>query len=55
MKRIHSQQQKVRRERSWPEVLPRDPRDPDIVRAKAIDRSVDRRSRHDPGSRARTR
>ena len=55
MKRIHSQQPKVQRERSWLEVLPLDPRDPDIVRAKAIDRCLDRQSRHDSGSPARTR
>jgi len=40
MKRIHSEQPKVRRERSWFEVLALNPRDPDIVRAKAIDRSA---------------
>lgn len=40
MKRIHSEQPKVRRERSWLEVLALDPRDPDIARAKAIDRSA---------------
>ena len=40
MKRIHSEQPKVRRERSWLEVLALNPRDPDIVRAKAIDRSA---------------
>ncbi len=54
MKRIHSEKPKVWRERSWLEVLALDPRDPDIVRAKAIDRSVDRQSRHDSGSSART-
>ncbi len=54
MKRIHSEKPKVRRERSWLEVLALDPRDPDVARAKAIDRSLDRQSGHDSGSRART-
>jgi hypothetical protein len=43
MKRIRIEKQKPRRERWWLEVLPLDPRDPDVVRAKAIDRSGDRR------------
>lgn len=34
MKRIHIQRPKARRERDWGEVLPPDPRDPDVVRAK---------------------
>ncbi len=42
MKRIRIDKPKPRRERSWLEVLPLDPRDPDVVRAKAIDRSGDR-------------
>jgi hypothetical protein len=30
----------VRHERPWPEVLPLDPRDPDVVRAKALARAA---------------
>jgi len=30
----------VRRERPWPEVLPPDPRDPDVVRAPALARAA---------------
>jgi hypothetical protein len=40
MKRIHSERPKVRRERTWLEVLALNPRDADIVRAKAIDHSA---------------
>jgi hypothetical protein len=36
MKRIRIEKHKVRPERWWQEVLPLDPRDPDIARAKAI-------------------
>ena len=39
MKRIRIQRPKVRRERPWPQDLPLDPRDPEIVRAKAAGRS----------------
>jgi hypothetical protein len=35
MKRIRIQKPRVRWGRPWLEVLPLDPRDPDIVRAKA--------------------
>lgn len=35
---------KVRRDRSWLDALPLDPREPEVVRAKAIDRSCDRQS-----------
>jgi hypothetical protein len=38
--RIH--RPRVRRERPWHEVLPSDPRDPDVVRAKALARAGDR-------------
>jgi len=38
--RIH--QHKIQRERPWQEVLPPDPRDPDVVRAKALARTGDR-------------
>jgi hypothetical protein len=36
MKRIRIQRPKARRERPWVEVLPPDPRDPNVVRAKAL-------------------
>ena len=36
MKRIRIQKPRVRSERSWLDVLPLDPRDPDVVRAKAL-------------------
>jgi hypothetical protein len=39
MKRIRIEKPKARRERAWSEVLPRDPRDPDVRRAKAIARA----------------
>jgi hypothetical protein len=55
MKRIHSEQPKVRRERSWLEVLALNPRDPDIVRAKAIDRSATASHAATSGSRASAR
>ena len=38
MKRIRIER-KVRRQRRWPEALPLDPRDPDVLRAKAPGRS----------------
>ena len=41
MKRIRVEKPKVRRERAWSEVLPLDPRDPDIRRAKALARAAD--------------
>lgn len=44
MRSIRIEKPKGRRERSWLEALPLDPRDPDIVRAKAIDRSGNRES-----------
>ncbi len=40
MKRIRIGQRRVRRERPWLEVLAPDPRDPDIVRAKALARTA---------------
>jgi hypothetical protein len=43
MKLIRIQRPKVRRERAWLDVLPPDPRDPDVVRAKALGRAADRR------------
>jgi hypothetical protein len=39
MKRIRSVRPKTRRERPWLEDLPADPRDPDVVRAKALARA----------------
>jgi hypothetical protein len=39
MKRIRTARPGIRRERRWPEDLPADPRDPDVVRAKALARA----------------
>ncbi len=39
MKRIRTSAPGIRRERRWPEDLPDDPRDPDVVRAKALARA----------------
>jgi len=39
VKRIRIQKPRARRERSWSDVLPPDPRDPDVVRAKALARA----------------
>lgn len=36
MKRIWKKRPTVRRERIWMEALPLDPRDPDVLRAKAL-------------------
>lgn len=36
MKRVRIARPRSRRERSWLEVLPLDPRDPDVVRAKSL-------------------
>ena len=47
MKRIRIERRRVRSERPWLEVLPPDPRDPDIVRAKALARTA--RSEQAPG------
>jgi len=35
MKRIRTSAPRIWRDRRWPEDLPDDPRDPDVVRAKA--------------------
>jgi hypothetical protein len=43
VRRIRIEKPKVHRERPWLEALPLDPRDPDVVRAKALGRSDDRR------------
>jgi hypothetical protein len=39
MKRIRIDRPRIRRERDWMEDLPDDPRDPDVVRAKALART----------------
>jgi hypothetical protein len=39
MKRIRTVAPRTRRERRWPEDLPADPRDPDVVRANALARA----------------
>ena len=39
MKRIRIDKPRIRRERSWPEDAPIDPRDPDVVQAKALIRA----------------
>jgi hypothetical protein len=38
MKRIRKKRPMVRWERTWMEALPLDPRDPDVLRAKALAR-----------------
>jgi len=43
MKLIRIQRPKGRRERPWLDVLPPDPRDPDVVRVKALGRAANRR------------
>jgi hypothetical protein len=47
MNRIRIGRRRIRSERPWLEVLAPDPRDPDIVRAKALARTA--RSREAPG------
>ena len=42
MKRIRIQRPRARRERDWGEALPQDPRDPGVVRVKALARAGDR-------------
>lgn len=49
MRRIRIQRPKRQRERRWAEGLPVEPRDPDIVRAKALERSTSRESCNDSG------
>jgi hypothetical protein len=39
MKRIRISMPRIRDERRWPEDPPADPRDPDVVRAKALARA----------------
>jgi hypothetical protein len=43
MKRVRIERPKIRRERPWLEDLPLDPRDPDVLRAKALGRSTHHR------------
>jgi hypothetical protein len=49
MRRIRIETPKARRARSWPNALPLDPRDPDIVRAKALERCC-RQREHEQGT-----
>jgi hypothetical protein len=42
MKRVRIEQVKGRRESRWLEVLPVDPRDVDILRAKALERDAEK-------------
>jgi hypothetical protein len=54
MKRIRIEKRKVRSEPWWLDVLPLDPRDPDIARAKAIvSAGVSRSSTRDDQARPR--
>ena len=39
MKRVRTRKPTIRRDRSRLEILPADPRDPDVVRAKALARA----------------
>ena len=39
MKRIRTGRPGIRRGHPWPDDLPADPRDPDVVRAKALNRA----------------
>jgi hypothetical protein len=50
MKRIRIDRPRIRRGRHWPEDLPADPRDRDVVRAKALARA--RRTGSSRGDRA---
>ena len=43
MKHIRIHKPRMAREHPWHEVLPADPRDPDVVRAKALTRARDSR------------
>src|SRR5262249_20309757 len=45
VEQIRIRRPRVRRERPWHEMLPPDPRDPDVVRAKALARGSDRPGR----------
>jgi len=50
MKRIRTSAPRIWRDRRWPEDLPDDPRDPDVVRAS---RAHQQETRHDRGDRRR--
>jgi hypothetical protein len=50
MKRIRAGRPGIRRERAWTEDVPAGPRDPDVVRAKALTRA--RRTRSSRASQA---
>jgi hypothetical protein len=45
MRRIRIHRRKVQRDRPWLAVFALDPRDPDVVRAKSIGRTRERRTR----------
>ena len=45
MQQIRIDRPRARRERPWQEVLPPDPRDPDVVHAKALARAGRRTAR----------
>lgn len=45
MQQIRIHRPRARRERPWHEVLPPDPRDPDVVRATSLARARDRAGR----------
>jgi hypothetical protein len=49
VKRIRIDRRRIRRDRLGPEDLPPDPRDPDVVRAKALARSRRTGSRSNRG------
>jgi hypothetical protein len=51
MKRVRIDKREIRRKRHWEEDLPPDPRDPDVVRAKALARI--RQTGSSPSKRAR--
>jgi len=46
VKRIRIDRHRARLERPWLEILPPDPRDPDVVRVKALARAA-RQSQHE--------
>jgi hypothetical protein len=46
VKHIRIHKPRMARETPWDEVLPADPRDPDVVRAKALARASDSRRPH---------
>jgi len=51
MKRVRIDRREIRRKRHWDDDLPADPRDPDVVRAKALARI--RQTGSSPSKRAR--